>query len=111
MGNLTKYEALLGELEPYTPSQTTIKKALADADVDELESEYDPHFDKMPIAKAAIVILQKMVVLTSDSLGKSSQGYSVDMLKQRIKDLCSQNGLDASDYVDVPSVTDGSNMW
>lgn len=111
MGNLTKYEALIGELEPYTPSQITIKKALVDANVADVDSEYDPQTDKVTIAKAAINVLKKMIVLSSDSLGKSSQGYSVEMLRQRIKDLCSQNGLDASDFVDVPSITDGSNMW
>ena len=29
METLTKFEALLGELEPYTPKSVTIKKALA----------------------------------------------------------------------------------
>ena len=111
MGNLTKYEALIGELEPYTPSQITIKKALADANVADMDSDYDPQTDKVTIAKAAITVLNKLIVLTSDSLGKSSQGYSSEMLRQRIKDLCSQNGLDASEYVEVSSVTDGSNMW
>lgn len=111
MGNLTKYEAMIGELEPYTPSQITIKKALADANVVDMDSEYNPKTDKVCIAKAAICVLKKLIVLTSDSLGKSSQGYNVEMLMQRIKDLCSQNGLDASEFVEIPSVTDGSNMW
>lgn len=52
-----------------------------------------------------------MIVLTSDSLGKSSQGYSVEGLEQRIKDLCIENGLDLSDFVEVSSITDGSNQW
>ena len=34
MGTLTKYEALLGELEPYTPSKLSAMKSLADAKVD-----------------------------------------------------------------------------
>ena len=32
METLTKFEALLGELEPYNPKSVTIKKALADAE-------------------------------------------------------------------------------
>ena len=84
MGNLTKYEAMIGELEPYTPSQITIKKALADANVADMESEYNPQTDKVTIAKAAICGLKKLIVLTSDILGNSSQGYSVEMLRQRI---------------------------
>ena len=111
MGNLTKYEALIAELEPYTPAQATIKKALFDVDVEDVDSAYIPKTDKVTIAKAAVIILKQLVVLSSDSLGKSSQGYNVDMLRKRIKDLCSENGLEASDFVEVPSVTDGSNMW
>ena len=111
MGNLTKYDALIGELEPYTPSPLALKKALADANVGDLDAEYDAETDRKPIAIAAIKVLKKMVVLTSDSMGKSSQGYSVDELKKRIKAICSENGLDASEFVEVPSITDGSNMW
>lgn len=111
MEKLTKYEALIGELEPYTPSRITLQKALADAQVSDLENEYNPETDKKGIAVAAIKILKKMIVLTSDSLGKSSQGYSVDMLKKRIKELCSENGLEASEFVEIPTITDGSNLW
>jgi phosphopantetheine adenylyltransferase len=111
MGNLTKYEALLGELEPYTPSALTLKKALSDAGVSGLNDEYAAESDKRTIALAAINVLKKMIVLTSDSLGKSSQGYSVAQLEKRIKDLCAENGLDASEFVEIPSITDGSNMW
>lgn len=111
MGILTKYNALLGELEPYTPSRLTLQKALADAKVTDLEEEYNSETDQKAIAIAAIKVLRKMIVLTNDSLGKSSQGYSVDMLEKRIKDLCNENGLDASDFVEVSSITDGSNFW
>lgn len=52
-----------------------------------------------------------MIVLTNDTLGKSSQGYSVEKLERRIKDLCNENGLDVSDFVEVSSITDGSNLW
>lgn len=111
MQTLTKYEALIGELEPYTPSQATIRKALVDVNMSEADSEYSPATDKATIAKAAISVLKRLIVLSSDSVGKSSQGYSVEMLRQRIKDLCNQHGLDVSDFVEIPSITDGSNMW
>lgn len=111
MGTLTKYDALLGELEPYSPSSLTIKKALADAGVRDLDQEYAPESDKRPIALAAIKVLQKMIVLTNDSMGKSSQGYNVEKLEKRIQDLCDENGLDASDFVQVSSISDGSNRW
>lgn len=111
MEKLTKYDALIGELEPYTPSRLALQKALADAQVSDLDNEYNPETDKKGIALAAITVLKRMIVLTSDSLGKSSQGYSVDMLKKRIKALCCENGLDASEFVEIPSITDGSNLW
>jgi hypothetical protein len=111
MDKLTKYDALIGELEPYTSSRLSLTKALADAKVEDLEGEYNPDTDKRGIAIAAIKVLKRMIVLTSDSLGKSSQGYSVEKLEKRIKDLCDENGLDASEFVNLPSITDGSNMW
>ena len=111
MVNLTKYDALIGELEPYTVSPITLKKALADANVGDLDAEYDAEADRKPIAIAAIKVLKKLVVLTSDSMGKSSQGYDVDELKNRIKAICSENGLEVSDFVEMSSITDGSNRW
>lgn len=111
MDKLTKYDALIGELEPYTPSRLALTKALADAKVKDLDAEYDPDTDKRGVAVAAIKVLKRMIVLTSDSLDKSSQGYSVEMLEERIKDLCNENGLDASEFVNLSSITDGSNMW
>jgi len=44
-------------------------------------------------------------------MGKSSQGYKEKELKNRIKALCNEAGLDSSDYVDVPSISDGSHLW
>ena len=111
MEKLTKFDALIGELEPYNPSRLTLMKALADANVEDLDAEYT-QADKRSIARAAIHVLKKLIVLSSDSLGKSSQGYQVDKLEKRIKDLCNENDLDVSEFVtDLPSVSDGSNLW
>nr|DAF67747.1 MAG TPA: HORMA domain containing protein domain, CD-NTase, PROTEIN BINDING [Caudoviricetes sp.] len=111
MEKLTKFDALIGELEPYNPSRLTLMKALADADVSDLDAEYT-QADKISIAKAAIHVLRKFIVLSSDSLGKSSQGYQVDKLEKRIKAICNENGLDVSEFVDdLPSITDGSKLW
>lgn len=108
MGTLTKYNALVGELEPYTPSRLALQKALADVKISDWDSEYNADTDQRTIAIAAIKVLKRMIVLTNDTLGKSSQGYSVE---KRIKDLCNENGLDVSDFVEVSSITDGSNLW
>lgn len=111
MGALTKYDALLGELEPYTPSPLTLKKALIDANVADYESEYVAKEDGRKVAVAAISVLKRLIVLSSDSLGKSSQSYNVEGLKKRINDICHSYNLESSYGVEVPTITDGSNMW
>lgn len=110
MANFTLYQAVLGEVDPYSPSSLTIKKALADEGLNATD-EYVTAQHKIKIVKVAINVLKKLIVLSSDSMGKSSQSFKVDELKGRIKALCSEAGLDSDNYIDVPSVTDGSHMW
>lgn len=110
MATITKFDALIGELEPYTSSPASMTKSLLDAGVQNPEEEYTAE-DKRTVAKAAIAILKKLIVLSSDSLGKSSQGYNVDKLEKRIKLLAKENDLEVSDFVDVPTVEDGSILW
>lgn len=108
---LTKFQALTAEIEPYVPSKLSMVKALSDVGVSDTETPYDPITDKRIVAQAAVKVLSQMVVLSSDSLGKSSQGYNVDMLRKRIKLLAKENDLEVSDFVEVPTVEDGSNLW
>lgn len=110
MATITKYDALIGELEPYTSSPASLTKSLLDAGVQDPEEEYTAE-DKRTVAKAAISVLKRLIVLSSDSLGKSSQGYNVDKLEKRIKILAKENDLEVSDFVEVPTVEDGSNLW
>lgn len=110
MATITKYDALIGELEPYTSSPASLTKSLLDAGVQDPEEEYTAE-DKRTVAKAAISVLKRLIVLSSDSLGKSSQGYNVDKLEKRIKHLAKENDLEVSDFVEVPTVEDGSNLW
>lgn len=110
MATITKFDALIGELEPYTSSPASMTKSLLDAGVQDPEEEYTAE-DKRTVAKAAIAILEKLIVLSSDSLGKSSQGYNVDKLEKRIKLLAKENDLEVSDFVSVPTVEDGSILW
>lgn len=108
---LTKLDALIAEVEPYTPSGSVLRKALADNGVSDETATYVPASDKRTIALAAVAVLQKLTVLSSDSLGKSSQGYNSENLKARIATICRDNDLDVSDFVDVPEVSDGSKLW
>ena len=57
------------------------------------QSEYNADTDQRTIAIAAIKVLKRMIVLTNDTLGKSSQVYSVEKLEKRIKDPVSYTHL------------------
>lgn len=107
---ITKYDALIGELDPYTPSPAALKKSLIDAGITGFDDDYTAA-DRKDVAKAAITVLKRLIVLSSDSMGKSSQGYNVDELKRRIKAIAKDNDLDVEDTVEVPTVEDGSSMW
>lgn len=111
MEAVTLIDALMCELDPYTVSPKVCVKALMDVGVSDVSMSYSPDEDKVKVAKAAILCLKKLVVLSSDSLGKSSQGYSTAELKNRIKSLCKQCGEDYEDVCEASSITDGSNFW
>lgn len=110
MAGLTIYEALLGELESYSPSSITLRKALADVGLNDSTKEYNPNTDKKAVCKAAIKVLRQLIVLSSDSQGKSAQSYN-NKVESRIKQLCAEIGEDVSLYLDVPTIEDGSNLW
>ena len=102
----------MAELEPYTAAHVACVKALMDAGMGDVEADMPYAQDcKRVVAIAAIKVLKKFLVLSGESLGKSSQSYNVEGLKKRIFDLCKENGLDVSDYLDVPTISDGSNLW
>lgn len=109
---ITIIEALMAELEPYTAAVVVCKKALMDVGLDDV-AEDTPYTNdcKRTVAIAAIKVLKKFLALSSESLGKSSQSYNIEGLKRRIKELCAENGLDESEYLEIPSVTDGSMLW
>lgn len=109
---VTVLEALLAELEPYTPSQVACKKALIDAGMAGVANDTPYTEDcKRIVAVAAVKVLKKFLVLSSESIGKSSQSYSVEDLKKRIRELCGEAGMDADEILEIPSITDGSNLW
>lgn len=110
MDDLTIYNALVGEIEPYSASALTIRKALIDVGITDADNLYSSG-DAKKIAIASILVLKKLVVLSSESMGKASDSYNVDMLKERISGICKENGLDESEYVESSSITDGSNLW
>ncbi|GAY30761.1 hypothetical protein D1647_15630 [Alistipes sp. Z76] len=109
---ITVLEALMAELEPYTAAQVVCKKALIDAGLSEVANDTPYTSDcKKIVATAAIKVLKKFLVLSSESLGKSSQSYDTKELRKRIKELCADAGLDADEILEIPTITDGSMYW
>lgn len=107
---LTILEALMAEIEPYTAAHVVCKKALIDAGATDIDAPYGEDC-KRTVLIAAITILKKFLVLNSDSVGKSSQSFNIEGLKKRLKDLCKEADMDADDVLEIPSITDGSNLW
>lgn len=102
----------MAELEPYTAAQVVCKKALIDAGLADFTNDtpYTPDCKKT-VAIAAIKVLKKFLVLSSDSVGKSSQSFNIEGLKRRIRELCAEAGLEADEILEIPSITDGSMYW
>lgn len=110
MADLTMYEALMAELEPYAPNALTVKKALMDEGLD-AEGPYQKESNAQ-IGLASIAVLIKMKVLQSESVGKTSQSYSVSKIDERIRAICKKHGFNEADYIeDLSSISDGSDLW
>src|SRR5699024_8793185 len=101
---MTNLEALLAEVEPYTPSSLTLEKALIDVGLD-MQEDYK---DEKLIALAALKALAKMMVLSSESESKFTQAYN-DKLEQRIELICNKYGFEAGRYVMQTTLQDSSN--
>lgn len=104
MNNL---EALMAECEPFTISSRVANKALVDTGLSAIED----YSNKVEIAKAAVVALSRFLTLKSEGEGAFSQSFDSDGLKARIKNLCAIGGLNASEYLNQVTVSDGSNRW
>lgn len=106
---MTNLEALIAELEPYTASPLAYSKRLADHGV--VESDTYIADNKRNIGLAALDLLVAMLPLSSDSTGRSSQGYSLEGLEKRIKRLCEELGLDPAEFIPEPQVLVYPNLF
>ena len=106
---MTNLEALIAEVEPYTVSPLTYSKKLADHSIPETANYTSEN--KVEIAKCAISILVALLPLSSDGTGRASQSYNKDGLKERIKALCAENGLETSDFIEEPTVIVYHNLY
>lgn len=88
---MTNYEAISASLYPYDVDGILIEKVGIDEGVD-VRAEYSVA-DKIGVAKTVIGVLRQLIVLSEESNGGYSAGYSTDGLKKRIHDLAKENGL------------------
>lgn len=110
MNGITLLEALMAEIEPYTAASVVCAKALNDAGCEDVNAPYTTDC-KRAVTIAAVKVLKKFVVLSSESVGKTSQTYNVEQLKRRIRELCNEANLNADEFLGVPSISDGSMYW
>lgn len=108
MTNLDAEKALCTKIcAGFYPDRSVLELCLIDAGVDP-DGEYIP---KDPVvAKAAIEVVMGMTE-TGHSEGGISESWDPEAVKKNILAICKQYGFEASEYVEVPSISDGSKYW
>lgn len=101
---MTNFEAISAEIYPYGVDDNLIVKACADEQM-EADCNYDLS-QKIGVAKAAISVLRRLIVLSSENNGGYSLTYDVGMLKDRIFNLAKENGLTdiAEEFNSIPTI-------
>lgn len=109
---MTNLEALKAEIEPFTTGANTYLRALEKVGLTSsgTATATDTSNETL-LATAAVDVLSKLLVLSSESEGGFSQGYSTDAIKRRIKQLIDQYDLDASLLSMSPGVNNATSRW
>lgn len=105
---MTIREAISAELIPFSVDINTIAKACVDIDLDDT-ANYAAS-DKGNVARAAVGILNRMLILTNESEGGFTQGYSTAAIRERIASLIRDNSL-TDIATSGPTITDKSSAW
>lgn len=106
---MTILEALLAECDPFTPSRNLAIRALTKQELAYTDTAASD--DDTLIATAAVDILSRMLVVTSESEGGFSQSYDKAALRNRIQQLCAQYDIDPSAYTIGPAIYNASTRW
>lgn len=106
---MTISEAIASEIQPFSTSDETLEKMFVDAAerfsiAASVEDDYSVNVKK-PVAYAAMRILYKMRVLSSENIGGISQGYkdNKNLIDGMIKSIAKDAGLDADLVIDSSS--------
>ena len=110
---MTISEAIASEIQPFSTSDEALEKMFIDAAerfsvTASVEDDYSVAV-KQPVAYAAMRILYKMRVLSSENVGGISQGYKDknNLIDDMIKSIAKDAGLDADLVID----SDSDDYW
>lgn len=103
---MTNYDAVRGEISPYTADRVVIEKALLDNSLNP-DATYSI---RSAIALVAIKILSSFLALKGESEGGFSVSYDKEGLKAKIQSLATSNDI-SDDVSGVTTVYDGSKLW
>lgn len=101
-------EALIAECEPFTVDTKLLMKSLVDIEL--IPTDIYAANDNVKVSECAAKVLSQFLVLNSESEGGFSQSFNQTHLKDRIEILCSQAGVDASKYIQKPTINTGE-VW
>lgn len=108
---MTILQAISANLYPYDVDRALLTKACIDCELSE-ESVYTAAVQKS-VVLATIEVLQKLIVLSSESDGGFSLSYDTDKLKERIHVIAKKNGLHdiAEEYNPKSVIIDRTDLW
>lgn len=106
---MTNLDALRAELDPFTLSNDKMELKL-------LKSGVDPNVDFLlknskEISKAACSLLVDCKQMSSISEGGYSITYDSKAVDDKIISICKEAGIDASEFLKVPTVRRASQYW
>ena len=97
---MKNFDAISARLSPYNVDDNLIQVSCMDAKID-ADADYDNE-NPLPVVMAVISVLRQLIVLSSESNGGYSLGYSPDELRRRIYSLAKDNDLvDIADEFDA----------
>lgn len=110
---MTNSEAIASEIQPFSTSDEALEKMFIDATEKygvsgDIDDDYTTAM-KVPVAYAAMRLLYKMRVLSSENIGGISQGYKNQdsLIDDMIKSIAKDAGLDA----DLVLESDSDDYW
>lgn len=108
---MTNLEAISALLYPYDVEPNLLLKTCIDGGI-ATDGEYSVEM-RETIGKAAITILQQLIVLSSESDSGYSLSYNVDKLEKRIYALAKEYGFEeiAEEYSTKSKLIDCTERW